>query len=265
MCTSDGTPEQARHAVFTMAALVNEGNKNKVQEQEKSFTPLLKTLTSSSSMCLSIEGENNEKIINVLTTLTALVETVPTMFMRSEKSDRGGKSVRFALETVLLGHGREKGGNDDEPLSDDEKMEESTPLKRKKNRRKGPAHLSLTCQRAIAAVDFLVCHIRSTLLLSRTLDKKSKYEAPSEDHISAVFDLLVNLLRDGGYLPASNDRQECSNFHERATLRKSAAIGLLRLCDGSLNLENKFLTPTYWHILSKTFLDEDHEVRGMSA
>jgi hypothetical protein len=267
LCTKDGTPEQSRNAVVTMAALVNSGgDKDKIKEQQKAFEPLLKTLTASSSMCLATDGKSNKKIVNVFTTLTAMAESVPMLFMNPVKNDRANKAVRFALESILLG----KDGEDeiDEPTENDDDITEGvSPAKRRAKRRKDQDTLSLTCQRAIAAIEFLVCYIRSTLLFARKLpakDRKDHISIPTDNCISSVFDILVNLVRDGGLLPSIRGRLNCNAFPERAALRKSAAVSLLRLCDGSLNIESKYLSPKYWHILSRSFLDQNYEVRGTS-
>ena len=248
-----------------MVALINSDDKNKVQEQEKAFVPLLKVLTAPSSMCLSSHGKINEKVINVLATLTALVESVPTLFMNQGKNDRGRKAVHFALEHVLLGLEKDEEHNESKENSEEE-TEVTSPPKRKMKRQIDVDDLSLTCQRAIAAIDFLVCHIRSTLLLSRKSPskekKKQQHFVPTDEHISSVFEILINLVRDGGVLPSIRDRHECNMFSDRGALRKCAAVSLLRLCDGSLNIESKYLTPKYWHILSKAFVDEEYQVRG---
>ena len=253
-----------------MAALVNNNSDNNLHEQQKAFAPLLKSLTSPSSLLLSIDRKKNEKVISVLMTLTALVESAPALFMSTEKNDRGRKAICFALNSVLLGRGNDETGRDDSSLKNDGEDVKVTGSARRKSRKRKDADskdtLSIPCRRAIAAIDFLVSHIRFTILHSRKLhtkDDKSKLSLPSREHISAVFDVLVNLIQDDGYLPSNKDRQECKVYHERASIRKSAAVSLLRLCDGSLNIENKFFSPKYWHIFSKAFVDDDLQVRGM--
>ncbi len=249
-----------------MAALVDNQSVDQ-DSQRKEFTPLLKALTASSSMCLSVEGVDNEKIMNVMITLTAMVESVPVIFMGTKETDPGNKAVHFALNEILLERGEEK-DEDDNPMNETEDADDkqTTPSKRKPRRSITSKTLSLACQRKIAAIDFLVSHIRSTILHARKSSKqqssKSIGQIPSDEHISAVFEVLVNLIRDGGYMASSQSHLGKNVFKERSALRKAAAISLLKLCDGSLNIENKFLSSKYWHIFSRAFVDEDFEVRG---
>lgn len=245
-----------------MAALVENQSINK-DCQMKEFTPLLKALTASSSMCLVIDGVENEKIINVLTTLTAMVESVPVLFMSNDKNDTGSKAFRFALNDILLGEGIDEG--DDESVKEgEEKEKEIIPSRRNSKRRKDTPTLSLACRRTIAAINFLVSHIRSTSLSVRKVDRQNTRAKglPADKQISSVFEVLVNLIRDGGYLASCKEVYGRDVFKERSALRKCAGINLLKLCDGSLNLENKYFTSKNWHIFSKIFVDEDFDVRG---
>jgi hypothetical protein len=50
LCAKDGTPDQVKHAVYTLAALANKDIKTNLDEQRKTFEPLLKTLSSSSNL-----------------------------------------------------------------------------------------------------------------------------------------------------------------------------------------------------------------------
>ncbi len=240
-----------------MAALV-ENQSIDSEKQRNEFAPLLKALTASSSMCLTVDGVENEKIIKVLTTLSAMVESVPLLFIGNDKSDCGSKSFQFALSEILLGEGSE---NDDASRKEgEEKENEATPSRKKYKRRKESSMLSLACRRTIAAIEFLVSYIRSTLLNVRKSGQQSKRAkgTPSDDDISAVFEVLVNIIRDDGYLSSCTDQ----SIKERSELKKCAANSLLKLCDGSLNIENKYFTSKYWHIFSRVLVDEDGEVRG---
>lgn len=258
LCTKDGTPEQAKNAIVTMAALVENQNFDQ-DSQRKEFEPLLKALTASSSMCLSVDGVDNAKVENVLITLTAMVESVPALFMATSEKDNGNKAVQFALNKVLQGESKNEDG-----IECDENNIETTPSRRKSKKRKDSQTLSLACRRAIAAIDFLVSHIRSTLLYARKSIQKptESKRIPSDVHISTVFEVLVNIIRDGGYLSSCKNQHGKDIFRERSALRKCAAISLLKLCDGSLNIENKYFSSQYWHIFSRIFVDEDYDVRG---
>jgi len=284
LCTKDGTPEQARHAVQTMAALSNKNEEpGKLMEV---FGPLLKTLTSPARLRISRNETKNTKIVNVLTTLTAMVESVPIIFGTSDrKRDRAVKAIHFALETVLLGRGQETDDtqSDHEAMSDSEDDQLADLSMNKSKQRKSPGKksprrsnsfsnhtVSITCQQAMAAIEFLACHIRSTILYSRNTTGKDFFEKndgtdtniiPTAEHISAVFDVLVKLIRDEGLLPYSQGRRDCKGVVDRNALKKCASVNLLRLCDGSLNLESKYLSPRMWHILSRVFLDQDELVR----
>ena len=261
LCTKDGTPEQAKNAIVTMAALVEKQNIDQ-DSQMKEFTPLLKALTASSSMCLSVDGVDNEKIVNVMKTLTAMVESVPALFMGTSDKDNGYRAIQFALNEIILGKSEQEEKENDESSANGKA---GTPARRKSARRKDSKVLSLACQRTIAAIEFLVSHIRSTILYSRKSGKhqsKPAREFPSDEHISAVFEVLVNLIRDGGYLPSCQSQYVKDINKERSSLRKSAALSLLKLCDGSLNIESKFFSSKYWLIFSRAFVDENYEVRG---
>ena len=97
LCAKDGTPDQVKHAVYTLAALANKDIKTNLDEQRKTFEPLLKTLSSSSNLNASNDSSRNESVTNSLATLTALVESAPMLFMSPNKNDRGIKAINFAL------------------------------------------------------------------------------------------------------------------------------------------------------------------------
>jgi len=97
----------------------------------------------------------------------------------------------------------------------------------------------------------------------KSKQKDEHYEIcpPSSEYISTVFNLLANIIGDSGTLPSNRDQGGCRGTNERAALRRCAAVNLMKLCDGSLKLENEFLTHKMWHMLSTTFLDEEKSVR----
>lgn len=217
--------------------------------------------------------------MNVLETLTALVERVPSLFPYSSGvKGHGNKVIRFTLESVLLGRGHRSSIEGKLDVSKDVEDEVSKPLddrksqsKPKRNRKSSESGrtISLACQRVQVAINFLVTHIRSTIIayISRT-EKASlksigeKCALPPDDHISVVFDLLMGILVDDGAPPSSFDREDCTEEEEKATLRKCATINIMRLCDSQLGLEKKFFTHSMWHMLSKSFLDRHESVRG---
>jgi hypothetical protein len=292
LCSRDGTPEQARHAVSTMASLLNPSANSLTQEQNDAFSPLLKSLTSPSR--LTLEGKDSTKLISVLTALAELAQHAPSAF----DSTRGQKALTFALEMVLLGRAHET--EDDAVLSDDEdeqgnpaaspdpavaKRRKSTPARKRSSSMKNISpnpnasiledeSLSVACRRLCAAIEFLVSYIRTSILVSKDYASSSLIRARSASQSSAptasqaavtaaspeiiekVFDVLTQLLRDHGLPPSTHDRKDCRMRQDRAALRQVAATHLLRLCDARLSLDKKFLAPPRWHTLSGAFLDE---------
>lgn len=264
MCINDGTPEQAKHAVLTMAALINKEVGDNITEQRKTFSPLLKALTAPSRMCMTIDGEENEMLVNDLATFTALVESVPGLFMSKSKSDRGNKAIRFTLDTILLGKTKDD-ASEESPNNNNDEIDISASSRRISKRQKESTKLSTLCRQIVAAIEFLISFIRSTIIYSKTVcraPQKEDFALPTRDKISSVFEVLIDLIKGEGFPSYSHNLQQRFSIHERATLRKCASVSLLWLCDGSLNLENKFLPPKYWHTLSKAFTDEDFLVRG---
>jgi hypothetical protein len=262
LCTKDGTVEQARNAVRTLASL-HENDPDKIVEV---FQPLLETMTSSTRLSVDTSGKANKKVVNVLETLTAMVECVPSLFssVDNSKKKRGAKAIRFALETVLLGRRDilSTQSNDDLDFPSDDEVHDRKSSGRpssskKKSGRKasdsGEASLSLACKRIRAAISFLIAHIRAM---------KSAGLSPSKEHISAVFGVLRGILEDGGKPPSSYDRQECQSYEDEVALRQCATVSIMRLCDGNLQLEKDFFTHSMWHILGKSFVDVDASVRG---
>lgn len=288
LCCRDGTPEQARHAVSTMAALLQHGSLT--QEQTDVFSPLLKSLASPSRLSISPNNKST-KIVSVLVALAELAECAPKVLA----SARGKKAVQFALEMVLLGRGHENdetkdgAGSDEENTNPNESVETPQRRRRKTNKRQSrdrkhsspgrnesifeDANLSVSCRTLCAAIEFLVSYVRSSILASRASPRLSTSSQdssdsnpstplqPPSDLIESLFDILSRILRDDGMPPSSHDRKECRLRQERAALRQSAAIHLLRLCDSRLGLERSHLTPARWHNLSTAFLDDERVVR----
>ena len=219
LCTRDGTPEQAQHAVQTIVALLIDKDSDE-DDQKEAFAPLLKALTSATTLNLNA---SNSKVVGALAGLAALAERMPSLFV---KNGRGGKSLNFALDTVLLGrndslHNVDTDGEDDETSAGD--TPKSTRKRRKSNLSPGmknaleDEHLSIACRRACAAIEFLVTQIRSSVIAKRV--QKAIIEIPSPEHIGRVFDVLHQILRDQGLPPCSRDRRDCRSRQSRAALK----------------------------------------------
>ena len=278
LCTKDGTPEQARHAVYTMAGLLGDNN---LSQNSKSFGTLLQTLTSPSRMSISVGS--SPKIVSILSALAALSDVAPSLFIDDY---RGQKAVGFALDIVLLGRRgfveREGESETDEeaqnvsvdsPTSQGERCRtkspgrtsHGTPTNCTPNGKCGVLEdesLSVACRRACASIDFLVSFVRSTIIQSIKSKKAvSTLVFPPLDQIEKLFQILYQILQDKGLPPSTFDRRECKSRQDRAALRECAAIHILRLCDGRLQLEKKFLSDGMWHTFSGVLLDEEKCVR----
>lgn len=288
LCTRDGTPEQARNAVYTLARLLHPGDKDNVSSPDASnatdkeaFSPLLKALTSPRRLVLSSSDKESSKLVSVLSALSAFSDCAPSFFGSSE---RGDKAIKFALETVLMGVNHAGDDDDDgSAASDNEDGDEAdSPRSRKKRPRSASKNktkhlspeglgslledesLSLACRRICAAIDFLVSYIRSTAL-ERKRGGSSSGAAPvslaSSEQVKQVFELLTQILRDKGLPPSNRDRRACKARQDRAALRQCVAVHLFRLCDARLGLEKTHLTTGMWHTLSEALLDEERVVR----
>jgi len=274
VCTGDGTPEQAKHNISIMASMIGSVD----EDESDQYGGILKALTSSSRMAIG-----NDKVVNVLAALTALAEKRPSLFQKGP----GSKAIRFALETVLLGRGGSKSDQEDRDEEDEDFEDEAvaTPSKRKSKspgkspgRRKNmtPAKhvalldntsLSVACRRACSALEFLVAHIRMSVLQQRA---GKDVMVPSVSHIAQIFEMLAHVLRDRGLPPSNRDRRDCKDRQDRAALRQCCALQLFRLCDrrlairvgnGLKNLQENFLSIPMWHTLAGSLLDEEHAVR----
>lgn len=275
LCTRDGTPEQARNAVYTLARLLVPDqlaaqSPEPSRKNTEALSSMLQALTSPSRLTIGPSDESC-KVVSILSALSALTDCVPDAF----ESDRGQKAVKFALETILMG--RDLSGDSDESSDEEEESqkEAKTPFSgRKKSKSPKKQHvspeavhsllenekLSVPCRRICAAIEFLVCYIRSSTLVHFKPGQPLPTVVPPEI-VCSVFKLLEQILRDNGLPPSSRDRKSCKARQDRAALRQCAATQLLRLCDSRLRLELKHLSVSMWHTLGDAFLDEERVVR----
>ncbi len=269
----NGTPEQARHAVSTMASLFKSNDDSALEQEEAdSFVRLLDTLATPSRLAISSTGSST-KLICVLSALAELADHAPTVF---EHSNRGGAALKFALEMVLMGRAHISNDNDESDLnssseSDDEfedvptSKSGRTALKPNDTASAG-AHnlvqnenLSVSSRTLCVAIEFLSTFIRSSVFAAKKT--RSILSETILDLINQVFNILSNILRDRGMPPSAKDRKACRLRQDRAALRQCAATNLFRLCDTRLGLDQKYLTPERWHYLASSLLDEDLAVR----
>jgi hypothetical protein len=274
-CTREGSPEQARNAVYAIAAMMNPRSKPitdlsvRSLKEKNEFEPILKVLVNPSRLAIPDDYANSktkDRIISVLTAITAIAECAPYAFNASGEGSKlgcGERAIKFALNTALLGRNtrldtsREDGSESEVSCSDDESPEKSgrKGTKGKKN------SVSVHCQMMCGAIELLATHIRSTIVSSRRTTKNAELVPPSSAHIAEVFSTLTKILEDGGVPPSSVNGRYCKTSLDRAALRRSAAVNLLRLCDSGLKLEGAHLTPKMWHVLSNVFLDDEASVR----
>ncbi len=274
----NGTPEQARHAVATMASLLKSKN-DKALEQggNDAFKRLLENLATPSRLAISSTGSST-RLICVLAALSELADHAPKAF---ESSSRGGTALKFALEMVLMGRAhlsKESDESDSDSASDsDDETEYNKTSKRGRTSMKTinaashlnssggdhnlleDEHLSVSCRTLCVAMEFLSTFIRSSIFEAKKT--RSILSQSTLDLINQVFNLLSKILRDQGLPPSSKDRKACSLGQDRAALRQCAAINLFRLCDTRLGLDQKYLTTERWHYLASSLLDEDLVVR----
>ena len=271
----NGTPEQARHAVATMASLLKPKDEETLtQGQTDAFLPLLQTLATPSRLSVSSTGSST-KLVCVLVALAELADHAPKVF---ESSTRGSAALKFALEKVLMGRAHASKDNEEsESDPDDDDAETKVSSKRGRTNKKTSnvashlsasagtkslvekENLSLSCRTLCAAIEFLSTFIRSTVFTAKKT--RSILSKSSLDLIGQVFHILSQLLRDKGLPPSSRDRKLCSLGQDKAALRQCAAINLFRLCDTRLGLDQRFLSTERWHYLASVFLDEDLVVR----
>jgi hypothetical protein len=274
----DGTPEQARRAVSTMASLMG--------GSEAAFGPLLNSLTTPSRLT-----STNTKLVSIFAALSELAECSPATMITA----RGQKAVTFAMEKVLLGRSHAASGEDDEAKMTDGGNSDSThnksmetpagkgrQRKSKSRRTKTPERkhssptsectffedeaLSLSCRTICASIEFLTSYIRSAILASHgqsqhKQDDDMRELYPDRKLIETLFETLCQILRDHGMPPCSKDRRECQMRQDRTAIRTTSALALLRLCDARLALDKRFLSPARWHTLSGVFLDDEKVCR----
>jgi hypothetical protein len=267
----DGTPEQARHAVQTLTAMIHTAS----DDTSGSFKSLLNSLASNSILSVSAFSE---RIVTAFAALSELTEAAP----RAMWSKRGQQAVQFALESVLLG--RENSGSDKESSdgsSDDENRfaskdprSSTTPQCRLnlKDKHLSPSgqqavldnkDLTLTCRKLCACIEFLTVYTRATCFEIKKSQSQGDNAITSQnsDGTEHIFEAICKVLRDEGLPPSNRDRQDCNLRHDRAALRQCAAISLLRLCDPRLGLDIQHLSISRWHVLANVFLDDERVVR----
>jgi hypothetical protein len=280
----NGTPEQARHAVATMASLLKPKDSGVLtQEQTDTFLPLLQTLATPSRLAIVSTGSST-KLVCVLAALAELADHAPKVF---ESSSRGMKALKFALEMVLMGRAHVTSNSDDDNNSDansnydsDDEMEETkTPNRGRTGRKSSDAishrspsaggqslvedeNLSVSCRTLCAAMEFLSIFIRSSVFTAKKT--QSIIPQPSLEIIGQVFHVFSQILRDQGFPPSSRDRKSCSLRQDRAALRQCAAVHLFRLCDTRLGLDQKYLTTERWQYLASSLLDDERIVRKIA-
>lgn len=250
---------------------------------------LMKELTAPSKLTISESGEKSQRVLSVLSALSALVECATGAFCSTKRSE---SVIRFCLETILLGRGTKKDtteedGDDDSDSDESDEHEEYVSKKTPKRKsisskdannslqHKSPTaggslleneDLSLACRRVCAAIEFLVSYIRSNILQSLSSNGTSSIQKPPDERIKSVFSLLLDMIRDQGLPPSSRDRKFCKARQERAAIRQCASVQLLRLCDSRLRIDGRILEQTYisfadFHVLAGNFLDEEKVVR----
>lgn len=250
LCTSNGTPDQSRNAVYTMASM---------PDREERLDVLARTLTSSTR--LSLSGKESQRLPSILAALAAFADCAPDQLIASSKAS---KVIKFALESILMG--RTQSDEEDSDIdSSDEFQEEAQRKGRKGSSSRKSIHgvldlendsLSPCCLRIFAAVDFLVSYTRSC-----TLNKLS--EAPFIQNLPRqILEILTQILVEKGLPPSDVARKSCRAAIDQAALRQCAAIGILRLCDHRLGFEKSILSIEQWHILGSAFLEKEEAVRS---
>jgi hypothetical protein len=256
LCTRDGTPEQARNAVYALARLVNPDVGTELPASNEMFDSLLQTLTTPSKLRRPTDENAALKVVSVLSALSAVAESAPLVMTASPQAE---KAFKFALESIILGQ-----DDDDESDSSSQDMSPSKPSRRatlatpraKRNLLENE-DLSATCRLICAGIQYLVSFVRASSLFRGSQQSKEKGQV----EIRRVFRLLCEILEDHGLPPSSRDSKLCKTRSDRAALRLCAATSLIRLCDARLGLEKEMLSPPMWHTLGKAFTDEEAIVR----
>ena len=262
LCTGDGTPTQAKHAVYTLSRLEKPDANAFDSPSANAMTRLVNKVASPLRL-----SATSEQQIALLSALSALADCAPDALA---SQPRGKKAIVYALEDILMGR---RGDNEDDELSsgDDQRSEGKPSRGRSLKRRRHytpkaqnileDLSLSTPCRRICAAIAFLVSHIRAKFLKGQSDSTEAGEEILTKDQILRVFQLLTQILRGKGLPPNDRDRSKCDSRQERAALRQVAAINLLRLCDTRLGLEKICLSTDMWHTLGGAFLDEEKIVR----
>ena len=267
ICTDSGTAEQTKNAIHMLSSLVK-GDRNLSPEQyvndcKDVFRPILKKLTSPSRMKIFLnDGSGNEKVIDTFNALIPMTDCAPFLFSQ-DNGDLGSKALAFAKNILLENDSSsidETGGSGKDSKDKSKDWVKGKRKRSSRNREPNVSILSLSCQTICCVIEFLVHHMRSTIIFSR--NKSFLDSTPSEQHVKDIFGILVDLLQSGGVPRSNHHRQFCNDSVERAALRKCASLNLFRLCDSFLKLENKYLSTRMWHVLSKSFFDDDQSVRG---
>lgn len=283
LCTKDGTPEQARNSVQALSSLVNPASQpvsdltSRVRKEKKEFEPLLKALVAPSRLAIpndSVNPKHKTRIVSILSAIAAIAECAPYAFNSSggEGSTHcwGERALEFALNSVLLEKDTSSNPSQEEDNSTSgSESDDESPVKssRKsigrgsKNAASSTKEISLHCQMMCAAMEVVVAHIRSTIVRIKTDGTHSELRPPSNAHLTEVFNTLIKFVQDAGRLSSSGNKSHCKTDHDQAELRRCAATNILRLCDANLQLEQKYLSPKMWHILSTALLDREISVR----
>jgi hypothetical protein len=272
LCTLYGTPEQARNSVHDISSLINPRIRTKdlasrIREEKEVFLPLLKALVAPS--CLSIpDDESNHKhkslITCVLSAFASLAECAPYAFNapgEGGKKGWGQRALDFALETVLLGERHSLNASMDVDSESESENEVESPKKNSETQQEATVHSKMIC----GAIEVLISHIKSTIIKFKPdgpPSKQSELNALSPTYMAKVFGVLVKIIEDGGVPPSSANARYCKTKVDQAELRRCAAINLIRLSDGRLKLEQKYLTHQMWHVLGSALLDRESSVRG---
>lgn len=278
LCTRDGTPDQAKNAVYILAHIGYPAKESTKSTLDDYFAPLLKTLKSTLRLKIKTNSTEGLKVVRALSALSAVTNCSPT----SMSTNNGGLSiVSFVVEGILLGRDNAEDQSDSECDENSIECDHSSqsPSPKKKRRPltaknvtphfKGcmldDEHLSASCRRLCAAAEFLVSHIRSThlrhALQTTSTTSTAMVHLPSKDQVRLFFQILIQILKDQGLPASSADRKMCNSRQDRAALRQCAAVALLRLCDARLGLEHEMLSKAMWHTLGMSLLDEEKAVR----
>lgn len=274
----EGTPEEVRNCVAAVIALSKPQHHEFITEEHfDAIVPTLKILASPSRLVVDTSGLS-PTIPCILAGLAVFGEHAPALI---SSSTLGRQTLKFALDTILLGRSRiastdddECGDQDNSDSSDDYGAEISAPTQRHSlvKSRTPSTHcssllskdsasdsgVSMSCRALCAAIEFLAVYIRSSIM---SLATSNVFMSSNDQLIEKVFDTLSQILDDGGMAPSFRDRKACSHRQCRAALRRTAAIWLLRLCETRLGLDQKYLTTPRWHILAGSFLDDEGAVR----